>query len=359
MLQHLVPIKKRKQWLYVLLCWFTVFIGCISSTFAAKQVIDERYRVVLPIESRQEEARQKSFQEGLRQVVQQLTGNEEVANNPFVQQAIESAGQFVHQFSYQGNTLFVAYAPELINDLLLNNGFVIWSQSKPAVILWLAIADAEQRRIVGMDTDPFTYEKVNELAQQQGLSLVIPLMDLTDVHQVNVNDILGQFPTVLTSASKRYGTNAMLIGKVRRLQENWEGEWQLAVDDYHKSLHINHADFDQVIAEGVAFATKQLKLMFGIARQQTTGQSYRIQLKNIYSVGDLKKAESYLTNLEQIQRVSVKQISPYDVTFEVVPQGGVDQNMLSKVISMDRRMVSVPNADAKHESVALTYRWAP
>ena len=54
-----------------------------------------------------------------------------------------------------------------------------------------------------------------EIAEKRGLPLAFPLLDTEDLQSVTFSDIWGGFDERIIAASKRYGANSILIGRVR------------------------------------------------------------------------------------------------------------------------------------------------
>lgn len=365
MLQQLLKIKKQ--------IWLTIAIlgvvGSLSQALHAyvgsapvpKASQAQLYQISLPAQSRQESERLALFQEGLKKVIQKATGEPQSLSNPNIAQAIESATQYVQQFGYHDDVLTITFASNMVNELIFANGYSIWGQKRPTLIVWLAVAEDNERRIIGSEAYSERFDQLQAFSNERGLTAVFPLMDLEDIHNVSVTDVWGQFPSVLLDASKRYGANAILVGKYRHGIHGWEGSWQLLMDDYQKSQYVVGNDLYDVLKDGILFSIGELKKIFGVSQSPGTSNTFRVRVNDIYSVSDFGKAESYLNGLDQVKNVSVLEIDNQNVVFEVKPQGGIDKDILSQVISMDKHLVSTEykNKKAKGDSYDLTYRWVP
>ncbi|MGH8427062.1 MAG: DUF2066 domain-containing protein, partial [Gammaproteobacteria bacterium] len=68
---------------------------------------------------------------------------------------------------------------------------------------------------------------MHQAAQMRGLPLELPLMDLADQRQVSDFDIRTLNLADLNAAAQRYGTQAMLVGTIRALDQGVAADWNL------------------------------------------------------------------------------------------------------------------------------------
>lgn len=359
MLQQLLQIKKIKKSFSCSLLILGVFIAQVSAHIVADEVVDSLYQVQVSIPADKQNDKEIYFQNGLRTVLQRITGTQLVLENQNIWDALEAPMSYIQQFSHQDDQLVMHFSENLVNNLVLQNGFTVWGQNRPTLILWLGIAEEQQRQIVGSESHPALYKTLEQFAASRGLQLVLPLMDLVDMDQVMVSDLWGQFPSVMTTASERYGANAILIGRMTKKESDWEGHWELLINNqpfYHK---VSVTSFENALMKGVSFAISQLQTQFAVNESKTQSQSFFVDIRGIYSALELNAAEAYLNGLDQLKDVSIKEIAANKVVFEITPQGHVDKNILSQVINMDKHFSKVPPFEENKNELTLTYRWIP
>lgn len=369
MLQQLWQIKKQMKIKILFLGWILMVLGLVAQAYAPEKPLaldatNDGYEITLSAQSKAPDVRKTLFQMGLKQVLQNLAGDAQVLQNNAMVEAIEQATAHVQQFSYHNDKITIVFHHNSVNQLLLENGYTIWGQKRPTVIVWLAMADDNGRQLIGVDNLPESFQGMQQVAEELGISLVVPLLDLTDRNQVSVSDIWGQFPSVLMHASERYGADAILVGQLQKDWGRWQGRWQLIVDDYQTVNPIAGEDLTTIFQNGVQFSVAQLKSFFGFQQTQQQTTALRVNVNNIYSVADFGRAEAYLNSIDQIEAVTVLEINQQNVTFSVTPRGGIDKNMLSHVIGRDRRMVLMQERphkqpNARHSKDDLAYRWVP
>ena len=209
------------------------------------------YEVPLTCQTQQEGERHALFQQGFFQVLGRVSTDPQVASQPQVQAALKNIDDYVEQYTYEGHTLLVRYNSAKLTQLLAQSGATRLRAENPAIVLWLALEQNNDRHLVGAESDPQVHETLKTLAQQQGLPLVLPLMDLEDVSLVTVTDVWGQFTEVLTTASQRYNAHTLLVGRAKREGDQWHSDWTLRHADVPTTWHIEGNSLDALLTSAL------------------------------------------------------------------------------------------------------------
>ncbi len=348
------------------------FVILFTSSVLYAAVVPHLYDVTIPCESQSQDEWQKLAQSGLSQVLERISNETAMTQNAQVKYALEHAADYVEQFSYEGNQLTLKYSPELVNQLVQKMGHVVWGQRRPKVVLWLAIEDNNQRRLVGVETDPTLQTYLGDVARKSGIPLILPLMDLEDMSAITVTDVWGQFPSVLQQASLRYGAQTILLGRVMHnsssSQSAWEGSWQLLEGD-SPTWRVQGKTLEEVLAQGVTGASRFLKASANpnlnpnpaSVEPQRYGSTkpILIAIEGINSSHDFVKVEAYLKSLSPVKDVNIHQLLGAVAIFEVTLRNEAARHALEQALSMDQHLIP---ALGKHQEVAhieSSYRWVP
>lgn len=345
----------------------SLFFACaFTPLFAA--VVPHLYDVTLTCESQAQDEWQKSVQLGLSQVLERIS-SAPIMQNSQVKYALDHAADYVEQYSYTGNQLTIKYSPELVNQLVQKMGHTVWGQRRPKVVLWLAIEDNNQRRLVGVETDPNLQTYLSDVARKNGIPLILPLMDLEDMSAITVTDVWGQFPSVLQQASLRYGAQTILLGRVFHNSAYapdiaWEGNWQLVGND-SSTWRVQGNSLEEVLSQGVSGATRFIKSSVEPqlpTQPHTLGANtkpFLIAIEGIESSNDFVSVEAYLKSLSPVKEVNIHQLLGALAIFEVTLRNDVGRHALEQAVSMDQHLIP---ALGKHQEVAhieSCYRWVP
>ena len=355
-------IKRGKRWKSGLMA---AILGGFYGQIAQAAMNPQFYEAQLTVQSQTDEERRQLLAQGLLQVLERVGGQSGVEKTAPVKAALENPTALVDQYSYLGNTMIVKYSPEGVNQLLKQSGQTGWGQKRPQVLLWLAIDDQDQRKLIGADADPEVLKLVKQLGQQKGLPLILPLLDIEDLSSISVDDVMGQFSPVLQQASKRYGGQAILIGRLSHKNANWEGSWELVTGTDNTSWQAEGKTLDDLLSQGMTGTSHYLMNKFGIKNNtpvaNPTGPSQRflIQVHNIQSGPDFAKIEFYLENLDQVSKVNLFQVSNTGAIFEVIPKSNYGKEAVLAAIGMEKQLVSMPGESETLSQNNVNYRWVP
>ncbi|MFI4937544.1 MAG: DUF2066 domain-containing protein [Candidatus Berkiellales bacterium] len=326
-------------------------------------VMPHMYEATLSCQTQSEEERQTLLKQGFIQVVERINSQTEVAAHPAVVKALEKITDYVEQYSYDNNAFTVKFNADLINRLIEKTGSTTWGKSRPRVVLWLALEENQQRRLLGAESDPTLQVQLTKLAEQRGLPIVLPLMDLEDVSKITVADVWGEFPTVLRQASERYGSQAILVGRITHVLnasseiKPWQVHWQLLTDSDSPVWQAEGQALEAVLDQGLSGTANYLLGHYGV---KNSASAVTAELKTIFvtvqevrSGADFSQVEAYLKSLDPISKVNVNQITGDGVVFEITPRQNNDHHTLQQAISLDRRLVSLVN----EPGTDLAYRW--
>lgn len=346
-------IKLKKLWL------FGSFVAILLfGRFALCEVVPDLYEATLPSTSQADNERHTLFKQGLIEVLERVSGENDIEKQPNIKQAIEQASDYVEQYSYGENVLTVKYNAEQINHLVYQLGHTVWGQRRPNIILWLALEEQNDRRLVGVESDPAIQSFITQVAKEKGLPLILPLMDLEDVSSVTVTDVWGQFPSVLQQASSRYGAKNILVGRVTHLQvggeDSWEGRWQILESDENPVWTVQGKTLQEVLSQGISHTTQYFMAHYGATNKNTDneviGQPILVGIEDIKSSSDFEQAQAYLSTRNQVVEVNVHEVLGNMAVFAVTLQGDNGRQILEQSIHLDQ--------SADFSKVDLAYRWS-
>ncbi len=333
---------------------------------ALATVVPNLYDVSLTSQSQSQDEWQRLVQEGLAQVLERISSAPNLTAHPQVKQAMENASDYVEQYTYEGNMLNVKYSQDLVNQLVQKLGHNVWGQRRPNVVLWLAIEDNHQRRLVGVETDPTLQAYVVDVAKKKGIPMVLPLMDLEDMAAVTVTDVWGQFPTVLEQASMRYGAQTILLGRVMHNDVGgapWVGDWQLLTEGDVPSWKVEGKTLEEVLAQGITGVTQYLKNNANANGPKKVGASrgkpFLIGVEGIQSSADFINVENYLKSLNPVADVNIHQLLGQIAIFEITPADENGRAALEQAVTLDQQLVPSFSSSQGIAGVESTYRWIP
>jgi hypothetical protein len=316
------------------------------------------YEVILPCDSQTDQARQQLFKQGMEEVLHRIGTEPELHRYPNISRALESAVDYVQQYAYEEGIIRIQFNPALVRPLIEQTGQTTVSEYRPKVILWLAIEENQQRRLIGQETDPVLQAKLLEMASRRGIPLVLPQMDLEDINAVSTNDIWGQFPSVLQQASQRYGAQMILVGRLQSLGNNdWEAHWQWLANDAPFVWESTGDSLESILNVAFDRMNVQFKDQHVTKKEGASSRPVLIGISNLRSIRDYVQVESYLESLDFVREVNLVQVLGDRVVFQIVPRQAEQLQTLMQAIGFDQHLVSLSH-DPYFHHVDMVYRFA-
>ncbi len=331
-----------------------LFASLLFGANANALVVDRLYESAIVNDKRVQN--EELLRQGLEQVLTRVSGNPQIIQSPIVQEALNSPNKYVQQYGMTGDKLEATFSPGLVQSLLKEAKFPIWGNNRPVVVVWLAIEDGQGRRLVGTDSDPSVVSLVDQTAQERGIPLVVPLLDLEDMSRVTVTDISSSFPSALKKASERYDYDGVLVAKISKAQTGWNATWRLLIDGKEQSWSHQQVGMHDSIKQGVEQAVNHLAELYALQVEDGDGQSLLVAVDDIHSVDDYAKVKKLLESLSVVESVSVANVSGTSTVFEILPKKGSDSNHIAKAMTWDDNLVQLAQTSRESD---IRYRYVP
>lgn len=190
--------------------------------------------------------RERAYRDGLERVIVRITGDETAAMDPALRTLFPEPSRLVlgYQEGMPGR-LLVSFDGVEIGAQLRAAGWPVWGSDRPLTLIWLAVERTDGTRVIVGDTaavteagEPVAVAAVDAIrtalldaGERRGIPLRFPRLDGVDLDAVTGTDIWGAFSGRLRSASRRYGADSLLVGRVREtapLTGRWD--WFFAGD---------------------------------------------------------------------------------------------------------------------------------
>ena len=293
----------------------------------AAEVVPWLYEVAVPVENQSEQERTRASSDGLLRLLTRLTGLNYVPRTPEVTAALAQPDGFYNEFRFARverdplNTptigdplqieapktqleLVIQFDPEPVQALIRSAGLPIWRAQRERVLVWAVVADENGRQIVGAASDLPLVAGLSQRARDRGLPLTLPLLDLEDQLAVDPAAVWGRLSQVIDPASRRYGADVLLLGRISPDgMGGWRSDWEFWVDGVvvpfeaeNTDLKIHGLDAVDVLADELA------------ARRVVHGrQAGQIQLavSGVRTPADYGALIGYVNSLEFVQSVGV------------------------------------------------------
>jgi uncharacterized protein len=271
------------------------------------------------------------------QLLTRLTGRRDAGWDPELAGIVEAANDYVDAVGFEtADRLLVRFNSRALEQELTRLGRPIWGPERPLTLVWLAVdgPGGERAILAGDDaldgasaamTQVMTQlrEELQAAADERGLPITLPLLDLEDLNAIDFTDIWGGFTDRIAAASRRYRADALLVGKARATEFGVTVEWTLT-DDRGARRVIGGAVRDGLDSLADLYAAEFATL--GGTRAQ------RITVTDVVSVDDYGRLMKYLAGLSVLESVQVESLDNGAVTLRLAARG--DPAVLERVLRL-------------------------
>ncbi|MFW5970106.1 MAG: DUF2066 domain-containing protein, partial [Halofilum sp. (in: g-proteobacteria)] len=309
--------------------------------------VDDLHRATVDVVDKSEKERTKAFRTGLERVLVRVAGSAAVLDRDGVDRLLESPDEFVQQYRYEsiedeeddgdgsGNgdsadsdgdgddkpkyRLAISFASGRIERHLEDLEIVVWGDERPEVLVWLAVEDGGDRRILDTDADSEAYEALMDEARRRALPVLLPLMDTSDRQKVDFVDISGGFFDTVEEASERYRSDILLVGHVRRAGGEWRTDWTLIGAGERRGWDGTDDGLGAAVATGVGGATDRLATMLAGKGGERT--RLRARIEGVKSLDDYARVTEYIGGLVRIRSSALREVLPEELVFDLEVRG--------------------------------------
>jgi hypothetical protein len=325
-----------------------VLAGALCAGTGGAATVGNLYRVTVTPDPAATDRRAAAAQAGMATVLIRVTGNRNAPLDPELQSLLMDASKYLNSYALlqQGQTQ-VGFIPSQVDQALTALQKPVWPPERPLTLLWIAVDDGAGGRALlgandtpqlGAETTPAMTELLGQLREQlmavadeRGLPVQLPLLDLEDLNAVTFADVWGGFEDRIAAASQRYRADAILIGRVRPNVGGDEVQWLLVVGGQRQLLD------GLAVRDGLDAAADRFAAQFA-----TVGGagSAAITVLNVHSPTDYGRVISYLEKQSVLTAVDVDSFDNGVLKLRVTARG--DAGVLGRILSLGSVLRPVP-----------------
>lgn len=286
------------------------------------------YAAATPVPNQSAAARTQAFARDLAAVFVKVSGNPQATQVAGLAAALEQADKLVLEYRYRrapaasggGLELWARFDEKTVNSTLAAAGQAIWGKNRPSVVAWLLTPSG----IVGDDPANPVAGAMLETADERGLPLVLPLMDLTDRKQVSAFAVRSFFLPALKTASKRYGTKAMLVGSITPSGQGFASQWQLVLGATTMPFAATAASPQAAASAGVGQAATLLAQEFAYLPNPGGGGELLLSVTGISDLGAETAVRRIVEAVQGVNGLQLVRVEDARATWRLSYDGAPD-----------------------------------
>ncbi len=303
---------------------------CLHASGAVAGEVSGLYEAEVPVRNQGDAERDRAISTALDDVLVKVSGRRDATAIQALETVLSHPIKLVQQFRYRempvaentrtpdnevaGNAftqlLVVSFDPQAVNQALYSAGMPVWGRARPATLVWLAIEDENKRYLLGGDGHPQIQQRIRDLAQQRGVPVLIPLLDLEDQSNLSFTDVWGNFQDVIERASARYQAEAILVGRLfHHTDGTWQARWTLYMKDDRQYWEMNADQLDNVLGSGIEGSTDILSAKFSKIITTAGSGTILISITDVDTVEDYARTIKYLRSLDTVTKLQIEEVS--------------------------------------------------
>ena len=185
-----------------------------------------------------------------------------------------------------------------------------YGTDRAAILVWLVEDTQGTRQIVSDDSHPMVAQ-IMQQAEQRGMPLLWPLLDLEDQVAINAGALWGLFRDTIKSASSRYQADAVLVGRMFQDSQNlWRVEWNFWLDEVEQQWSSEGTDLAILIDPLQDRLSSSLVAKFALATASKRSidddsKSAILRVDQVTQFEDYAELRAMLQGIAGIQRVQL------------------------------------------------------
>jgi hypothetical protein len=301
----------------------------LSAGAAYASQVDSLYDVDILVADESTSVREQAFQQGLDEVFIRIAGDSIVMDK--LKRPIPT--RYVRQFSYepvlnpqpddqgviQTHHLKIQYNGSLMQKYLLDNGFPVWGEHRPDLVIWMVVRDGSNEYVLKDSDQSKLKATVDAALTRRGIPERWPLYDATDKKILNVADIRGGFKDPVLKASQRYTRGPALTGSMIWNGKEWQSSWSLLLDSGNHHWSLVGTDYTVLLNKVIDQAGDAIGVVYAItdATNKQNMVVIQLEIQGVNSVEEFHRAESYLSDLSSVTLVRPVRVDTQNVIFEL------------------------------------------
>ena len=321
------------------------------------------YEIEIVVKNQSPAERKRALRKGLADIFTRLTGSQALERFGQMLSVLDRAPRYVEQYRYRKEQitdeigqeterwlLWVRFNRKTIEKIIRDQELPLWGSTRPETLVWLAVEQADGTRyILGNDETNPLFRALLQNARRRAVPVLVPLMDLDDQRKVKMGDVWGGFSGQIKTASARYATENILIGRVYPVGQGWESRWTLVTREGERSWAGAGRQVDQAIAQGLDGLGDLMAARYALKGQQNISR-YQLSISNVKTAQDYVRTSQYLSSISMISSFQPVSFSQGQVVYEIDLRSNLAG--LEQLLAIEQKLL--PEVAANNEAPVIT-----
>lgn len=305
------------------------------------------YTATVNLDPKADDPTAAAMRAAMQRVLMRVTGKRDAAVDPELAPLVDHASDYVRSYGQpERQRMQVGFIEGNIEKKLRALNWPVWGDERPLTLLWVAVdlgngdrailpANGTSAEWSGPMTDYMQglTDAVDQVADERGLPVTLPLMDLQDLTAISFPEIWGDFDAQILAASRRYRPDAVLIARFSVSQFGTRAQWTLLRNG------MRQVGVGSSLSDGLNWLADRYADEFSViggARVE------RIRVRGVENLADYGRVLTYLEKLSILQSVDVDSFDGDVLNLRVTTRG--DRSVLTRILTLGAVLVPASTA---------------
>jgi len=303
--------------LLVLLPWL-LSVAAADGLFESETLVDDEGS----------ETRNAALSEMLADVLVRVSGKPAIGTQAAAAEILQAAPTLVQQYRYRTarhaaamqRYLWARFDPAAVQRMMRERKLPVWTQ-RPRVLMWVATERGGRREMLNFDAVAAARSAALQRAQQRGMPLQLPLMDLQDQTALQPADIWSNYEAAIDRASARYPHDLVVTGRLQAASDgSWRGSWSLRGGE--QSFRTAAQALPDALASAVDQIQNLLAARYAPAAADSAARGTRVRFSEVQDLAAYGGLVSTLAGMPPVAGVALRHVEGDRYTFEFQLRGG-------------------------------------
>ncbi|MCB1787480.1 MAG: DUF2066 domain-containing protein [Chromatiaceae bacterium] len=327
--------------LMLLALWF----ACCQATAATPADLYDAEAVVA---DEGVETRNATLSRLLGDVLVRVSGNARIGAQPAAREVLDRAPSLVEQYRYRTadqdgevqRILWARFDRGAVERMLRERNLPVWVQ-RPRVLLWVATERGGRRALLNLDNLPEGRAAVLARAQQRGMPLQLPLMDLEDQGALTPADLWSDYADGIQRASARYPHEVVVTGRLRAASSGkWSGSWSLIDGDAVQVFETPPQPLTEALAAAVDQTQDLLAARLAPLASSGTDAGTLVSFSGVRDLAAYGRLAALVKDVETLGQAALRHVEGDRFVFEFRVRG--DQRDLARALEASGQIATEP-----------------
>ena len=343
------------------LFYLLILLSFSSPTKAAE--VTHLYQSSTPVKTQSIDERNEKAATLFKQVLIKLVGDESILDENKLKPILANAQASIQQYEYIDNnalrhnpttsddlSLKLTFDKSAVDNVLKQLNLPKWGKVRPDILVWISSEVNGERTLQGLENMPQSlFLPLQNVSDQRGLPILIPLNDLEDLKYVNADKVGAVDESAIQKASQRYKADDVLVMNIKQKNNQTMIRWQLGFGD--SSIKWTSEGFnDAAIKKGFAFLVNTIAKRYKSDSFSSDEQTIHIVIQGVNNYADFNRVFKTVNDIDEIDSVKTESINGGILKLVISFSG--DGSTLKRLLevgnvlsSVDKTVTTVPSAD--------------